>query len=334
MKRIRLKVNSIQKGIRPYITQYLGFLGIKPEDVGSFTYMPRITDEDGPSKLVDIDAAKDILMSLIHDKEGAVKIFVQVDSDTDGYTSAGILINYLKRRFPAATIMWALHSGKQHGVDLETVPADADLVFILDAGSNQTMEMKKLVEEGKKVIVLDHHEIVNEADFAARVCPIVNNQTSPEFTNKYLSGAGVVYMFIKWLDMTVFKDDNPLMHRDYLDLAAIGIIADAMNMTSLGNNYIAYYGLRNIKNKMIAAIAAKQGSGTMPRIKDVNKLTKIDVAFYIAPIINGVIRGGAPEDKEAVFKGMITSEDSSDYTREWRGVTYHETLWEMAAKSK
>ena len=247
MKRIRLKVNSIQKGIRPYITQYLGFLGIKPEDVGSFTYMPRLTDEDDPSKLIDIDAAKDILMSLIHDKEGAVKIFVQVDSDTDGYTSAGILINYLKRRFPAATITWALHSGKQHGVDLETVPADADLVFVPDAGSNQTLEMKKLVEEGKKIIVLDHHEIANEADFAARVCPIVNNQTSPEFTNKYLSGAGVVYMFIKWLDMTVFKDDNPLMHRDYLDLTAIGIIADAMNMTSLGNNYIAYYSIKNKK---------------------------------------------------------------------------------------
>ncbi len=332
MKRIRLKVNSIQKGIRPYITQYLGFLGIKPEDVGSFTYMPRATDEDDPSKLVDINAAKDTLMSLIHEKDSAVKIFVQVDSDTDGYTSAGILINYLKRRFPAAVITWSLHSGKQHGVDLETVPADADLVVIPDAGSNQTMEMKKLVEEGKKVIVLDHHEIVNEADFAARVCPIVNNQTSPEFTNKYLSGAGIAYMFIKWLDTTVFKDDNPLMHRDYLDLAAIGIIADAMNMTSLGNNYIAYYGLRNIKNKMIAAIAAKQGSGTMPRIKDVNKLTKIDVAFYIAPIINGVIRGGAPEDKEAVFKGIITSEDNNDYTREWRGVTYHETLWEMAAR--
>ena len=102
MKRIRLKVNSIQKGIRPYITQYLGFLGIKPEDVGSFTYMPRLTDEDDPSKLVDIDAAKDILMSLIHDKEGAVKIFVQVDSDTDGYTSAGILINYLRGGFPAS----------------------------------------------------------------------------------------------------------------------------------------------------------------------------------------------------------------------------------------
>lgn len=198
--------------------------------------------------------------------------------------------------------------------------------------SNQTVEMKQLVKEGKKVIVLDHHEMVNKADFAARVCPIVNNQISPEFTNKYLSGAGIVYMFIKWLDMTIFKNDNPLIHRDYLDLAAIGIIADAMNMTSLGNNYIAYYGLRNIKNKMIAAIAAKQGSGSMPRIKNPNQLTKIDVAFYIAPIINGVIRGGSQEDKETVFKGLITSVDDTDYVHEWRGITYHETLWEMATR--
>lgn len=332
MKRIRLKTNNIQKGVRPYINQYLGFLGIKPEDVNSFTFMPRATDEDDPSKLVDISWAQQTIVDWVNKTKGAGKIFVQVDSDCDGYTSAAIIINYLKRRFPAATIVWALHNGKQHGVDLETVPADADLIIIPDAGSNQTIEMKRLVEEGKKVIVLDHHEIVSEEDFAARVCPIVNNQASPDFSNKHLSGAGVVYMFIKWLDMTIFKDDNPLIHRDYLDLTAVGIIADAMNMTTLGNNYIAYYGLRNIKNKMIAAVVAKQSSGTMPRIKDANKLTKIDVAFYIAPIINGVIRGGSPEDKNAVFRGLITSMDENDYTREWRGVTYHETLWEMATR--
>lgn len=132
MKRIRLKVNSLQKGVRPYITQYLGFLGIKPEDVSSFIHIPRVIDEDDPSKLIDINAAKDVLLEVM-EKEKPV-IFVQIDSDTDGYTSGAILINYLGQRFPHATILWSLHSGKQHGVDLETVPADADLVFIPDAG--------------------------------------------------------------------------------------------------------------------------------------------------------------------------------------------------------
>ena len=50
-------------------------------------------------------------------------------------------------------------------------------------------------------------------------------------------------MFIKAMDEEYFANDP--IHRDYLDLTAIGIIADAMNMTSLGNNYIAYHGLNN-----------------------------------------------------------------------------------------
>lgn len=331
MKRIRLKVNALQKGIRPYITQYLGYLGIKPEDVSSFTYMPRCTDEDNPVNLNDISWAQQVLADWADKTKGAGKIFVQVDSDCDGYTSAAIAINYLSRRFPQAQISWALHSGKQHGVDLEVAPADADLIIIPDAGSNQYEEMRTLVGRGQSIIVLDHHEIVDADEFAHRVCPIVNNQASEGFSNKSLSGAGVVYMFIKWLDQTMFANDVPF-HRDYLDLAATGIIADAMNMTTLGNNYIAYYGLRNIKNKMLKAIIAKQAEGTMPRIKNAAKLTKIDVAFYVAPIVNGVIRGGSMEDKEAVFKGLIASEDSGDYTREWRGVIYHETLWQMAAR--
>ena len=156
---------------------------------------------------------------------------------------------------------------------------------------------------------------------------IVNNQTSPEYSNKSLSGAGVVYKFIKAMDKRYFNDDH--IYHDYGDLAAIGIIADAMNMTTLDNNYIAYWGLSHIHSKFIHELAVKQSRG----VKNPDHLTKIDVAFYIAPVINGVIRSGSQEDKEMTFGAMIDNEDTNLYEHTWRGVTKMETLWERAARN-
>lgn len=207
------------------------------------------------------------------------------------------------------------------------MPEDTDIVFIPDAGSNQFEEQKALFEKGIKTIILDHHEVSDMNSFQRTPAIIVNNQTSPEYPNKSLSGAGITYKFIKAMDKIYFSD-NHIFH-DYGDLAAIGIIADAMNMTTLDNNYIAYWGLSHIHSKFIHELALKQSRG----VKNPDHLTKIDVAFYIAPVINGVIRSGSQEDKEMTFGAMIDNEDTNLYEHTWRGVTKMETLWERAARN-
>ena len=323
MKQIKLKVNHLQRNItQSYIEQYLGFLGIARENVPSFINVPQESDQDKPLLLDNIEVAVQVASQKF--LEPNAHLFVQVDSDTDGFTSASIVIGYLKERYPDLQISYALHHGKEHGVELDKVPETATVVLIPDAGSNQYDEQEELIRQGRTVIILDHHEVTNFRETGAI---LVNNQTSPNFTNKSLSGAGVAYMFIKLMDETTFAGRAPI-HRNYMDLAAIGIIADAMNMTALGNNYIAYWGLQNIQNKFMYTLARKQERG----IKNPNKLTKIDVAFYMAPVINGVIRSGSMEDKETVFKALITKDDPTDYTRVWRGTTYHENLWEMAVR--
>ena len=203
------------------------------------------------------------------------------------------------------------------------IPSDRQIIFVPDAGSNNYEEQKVLIEQGKTVIILDHHEVDNYEDTGAI---LVNNQFSPDFSNKNMSGAGVTLMFIMLMDDMFFPSQE--IYKDYFDLAAIGIIADAMNMTALGNNYLAYHGLHGIKNQFIHEVAIRQAHG----IKNPNCLTKIDVAFYIAPVINGVIRSGDPEDKEAVFKAMSTENSTEDVVTTWRGVVRHETIYEYAAR--
>lgn len=321
MKQIKLKVNHLSRTSSvPYIQQYLQALGITK--VSSFINQPDNDDELDPFRLDHMRKAVEVAHDMM---SHPCKVFIQVDSDGDGWTSSAILINYIRRRYPQAEVAWRLHKGKEHGIIAETVPTDTNLVFVPDAGSNDFKEQQALYTRGIKVIILDHHEIEDKQKFQWSPSIIVNNQASPDYPNKSLSGAGVVYKFIKALDKTYFNDS---IYRDYGDLAAIGIIADAMNMTTLDNNYIAYWGLTHIHNKFIHELAVKQARG----VKNPDHLTKIDVAFYIAPVINGVIRSGTAEDKEMVFNALIDNEDTELYPHTWRGTTKTETRWERAAR--
>ena len=321
MKRIEMKVNHIKKDTTDYIADYLATLGITKENVDSFIGTPKDSDQDNPFLLTNMNQAVEkayynLIMPDAH-------MFVQVDSDTDGYTSSAVLINYIKRRFPHAKVTYALHPGKEHGIVPSFIPENATLVVIPDAGSNNYAEQKWVIESGKTLIILDHHEVNNYEDTGVI---LVNNQFSRDFSNKNLSGVGIVYMFIKAMDEVFFENDQ--IHRDYLDLTAIGIIADAMNMTSLGNNYIAYYGLHNIRNEFIKELAIKQSRG----IKNPEHLTKTDVAFYIAPVINGVIRSGAPEDKQMVFRALTEEGSTEIFNHEWRGKVTPESLYAHAVR--
>lgn len=142
-------------------------------------------------------------------------IFIQVDSDTDGYTSAAILYNYIKKVNSNALLTIRFHEGKQHGVIVDTVPENTSLVILPDSGSNQFEEHRQLKERGITTLVIDHHLTDRESEDAI----VINNQLSSLYPNKSLCGAGVVYKFCQYYDLKYgfnFADDD-------LDLVAVGL---------------------------------------------------------------------------------------------------------------
>ena len=326
MKQIVLKDKHLNRfTTQGYVADHLINLGIAPESVESFVERPQPGDELSPRLLDNMEAAAQLVYVCAH-TESFKNIFVQVDSDTDGYTSSSILIRYLQRRFPNCKIHWRLHKGKEHGVIVDTVPEECGLVIIPDAGSNQTEEHKQLVAQGKIVVILDHHEVNRFEPMENLV--LVNNQVSANFPNKDLSGAGVTYKFIQMMDEMFFED---VIYTDYADLAAVGIVADVMDMKSLDNNAIAYLGLNNIKNGFIKELMARQAY----RLGEKSYLTKNDVAFYIAPVINGTIRSGSPEDKEYVFRSMAGLFDpSEEFENNCKPETFDQRAVRLAANAK
>jgi single-stranded-DNA-specific exonuclease len=251
------------------------------------------------SKLKNINEAVDCLLKHLNNEN---RIFVQVDADPDGYTSSAMLINYLNKVFSnKAHIEWRLHEGKEHGVILDTIPSDVQLVIIPDGTSNQYDEYKILKEKGIDVLALDHHECEKESEDAI----IVNNQLSLNYSNKSFSGAGITYKFIKAIDERL-----NINHADYyLDLVAIGNIADSMDLRSLETRYYAYKGLKQLNNPLIKELFKAQEYSTK------GEINFITTSFYINPLINAAVRCGTMEEKLQMMKALLESKEQIYYSR-------------------
>ena len=273
------------------IEQILVNRGINKQDIGTYLNL----DDSvliSPYKLNNIELAANRLIRAILNQE---KIYVQVDSDCDGYTSAAVLINYLHRIFPATVknnISYGLHKKKEHGIAKNNIPSDCSLVIAPDSSSNENELHSELIKNGVDVIVLDHHSVDNyEYDGAI----IVNNQLSDKYDNKSLSGVGVVYKFCQVLD-NIIKCANA----DYfLDLVALGLVADMMDLRSFETKRLINKGCQNIINPFLVEICKKNSF----MMKD--KINPFTLSFYVAPFINAITRSGSDDEKILVFESLL-----------------------------
>lgn len=276
-------------------------------DIDNFMY-PTATCELDPYKLVNVEAAANKL--LYHLRRDSNILFI-IDCDADGYTSSSILWLYIKHIFPEAKLEFTVHDHKQHGLDdkVDWICDEArwDLVLCPDAGSYDVNEHRALGELGMDVICLDHHEQLYDengkpviSDLPSTI--VVNNQLSPDYPNKSLCGAGVVYKFCQVLDEILGIQQA----HNYIDLAALGEIADVMDRTNTETNYIMLEGLKHIHNEGFKTLIESQSfslkdKATSPYID----LNPTDIAFYIAPLINAITRVGSQKEKETLFYCFI-----------------------------
>lgn len=235
------------------------------------------------------------------------KIGIIVDCDVDGFTSATIIGQYLLEIKKELDIKWYLHDGKAHGLEehwQDIANENFDLLIIPDAGSNDSKYAKEIACQ---ILILDHH-IVEVESFAPNMT-VINNQISPKYKNKNLSGAGVVYQFCRALDEK-FGINNA---DKYIDLAALGICADMMSGLEIENQYFWKKGFAKINNFFFLSIARKQAysiTGKMDPSDEVifKALTPISVAFYVVPLINAMVRVGSKAEKERMLIAFLDGE--------------------------
>ena len=271
------------------VEQVLANRGIAPENVEHYL---NTTDKDILSPMLIMNIEEGVKVLIKHIAQGD-KVLVQIDSDCDGYTSAAALINYLNRLFPGfvqTNVYYRIHTGKQHGILLETIPEDVKLVIAPDSSSNDYEVHEELKSRGVDVLVIDHHE----ADKISENAVIINNQLC-DYPTKSLSGVGMVYKFCSYMDELLNVDYAD----DYLDLVALGMVADMMDLRDFETRHLITRGLENIRNPYFKGMVDKQAYS----LKD--GISPIGVAFYIAPYVNATIRMGTQEEKLMLFESML-----------------------------
>ena len=266
--------------------------GMAPEDVEHYLHTT-IDDILDPATIERIDEGVKMLISHIAQED---KIFIQVDSDCDGYTSAALLINYINTLFPGFAqnnIIYRLHEGKQHGLILDTIPDDVGLVIAPDSSSNDYEVHQQLYEKGVEVLVIDHHEAEKVSDYAC----VVNNQLC-DYPTKSLSGVGMVYKFCSYIDQIMGES----IADEFLDLVALGLIGDMMDLRDFETKELIERGLNGrIRNPFFRQMNKVQNYS----ITKAGGLNPFSIGFYIAPAINAMNRFGSASEKMLLFESML-----------------------------
>lgn len=272
----------------------------KNREVDNYKELLNISKESCHSPLL-LDNMDTVVIKMKEALKEQKKLHIIVDSDMDGITSASMLYLYLKQ-MGFKNITWNVHAKKIHGIFMEELEEfDFDILLVPDAGTNDLKNHALLSEMGKTVICLDHHEQEKITTNA-----IIVNPKACDYPNKEISGAIVVHKFCEAMD----KATGNSFADYYLDLVAIGAIADMMDTRVPETRYYCIEGLKKLNNPMLKALyeGGKFSIG--------NTLNIEGVQFYIAPLVNAVFRIGTKEEISLMFQNFIDTEQTmEDYKK-------------------
>lgn len=201
------------------------------------------------------------------------------DYDADGITATALLT--LALRSIHSPIIPIIPDRLDDGYGLskkaldDFAQAGAALVITVDNGIRAFEEAEYAKDLGIELIITDHHRPSNRLpDAVAVIDPKLADDPYP---NKHLAGVGVAYKLVRSL-ASIYKALDP---DDYLDLVAIGTIADIVPL--LGENrYLVKKGLSRLNSKPRQSIHSLLGTAGLSG----KKVTASDISFQIAPRLN------------------------------------------------
>ncbi|TVQ99402.1 MAG: single-stranded-DNA-specific exonuclease RecJ [Desulfovibrionales bacterium] len=211
------------------------------------------------------------------------------DYDVDGITSTALLLLFLQARGIAADYHIPHRQTEGYGLNRSGIETLADrgtgLLITVDCGISHLQEVGRAKELGMIVVVSDHH--LPGPDLP--VADAIMNPKIGECPCPNLAGVGVAFLLAAVLNRML--PGKHLDMRQFLDLVALGTIADIVELTGQ-NRILAKNGLAMLKEgKRPGIVALKEVCGYKPGAV----LDEDRVGFGLAPRINAAGRLGHAE---------------------------------------
>ena len=239
-----------------------------------------------PFLMKDMDRAVARIDRALSDGE---RIAIFGDYDVDGITATCIMVDYLKGR--GADVMHYIPRRIEDGYGLSCEAIEglrrggATLLVTVDCGITGVEEVAYAQSIGMDVVVTDHHECKETLPVAAAV--VDPRRTDCEYPFKHLAGCGVALKLVLALGG---PDREEALFSRYCTLAAIGTVADVMQMTG-ENRTIVSRGLASLdRSDFIGLHALLKEAGLAGR-----EISSVQIGFVLAPRINAAGRMGAAD---------------------------------------
>ena len=273
--------------LSPIASSLLARLGLtEPEEVKTFL-KPLLRNLSDPFELKNLDRAVHRLRQAMNSEED---ILIFGDYDVDGVTSIALFIGILQQfgTFPRYIVPKRLTEGyglSRVAIDRAIEKGRPGLLIAVDCGTNAHDEVAYLNQQGIDVIIIDHHTSTKEH---APDCLLVNphlcdNRNAPW---SELCSVGLVFKLIHGLFKQLRQEGDEtaleIQLKDYLDLVALGTIADLVPLRG-ENRILAKAGLRSLRN------SRRPGLNALFEVSGINigeEVSPFDVSFKLGPRIN------------------------------------------------
>ena len=217
------------------------------------------------------------------------RIAIFGDYDVDGITATCIMVDYLKSR--GADVLHYIPRRIEDGYGLSRDAIEglrkggATLLVTVDCGITGVEEVAFARSIGMDVVVTDHHECKETLPVA---CAVVDPRRGDcEYPFKHLAGCGVALKLVLALGG---PDREEALFSRYCTLAAVGTVADVMQMTG-ENRTIVSRGLATLdRSDFIGLHALLKEAGLAGR-----EISSVQIGFVLAPRINAAGRMGAAD---------------------------------------
>jgi single-stranded-DNA-specific exonuclease len=299
---VTTRLLSSELGIPSVVAGLLAARGFSTAEEASLFLNPRLASLRPPEEISGITRAAERLIAAVGSKE---RITLYGDYDVDGVSSLAILCRYLRAAGGIVECFIPDRAAEGYGLSAagvtrclrETLPS---LVVAVDCGTNSRAEAEHLRKAGCGLVILDHHE--PEAENASGACDaLVNPKLGSEF--HYLCSAGIVFKLCHAMQKA--SPVAGLELREYLDLVAVGTVADIVPL--LGENRILVRaGLRQLERSRWPGLHAllHVAGATAP-------YDPSDVGFKIGPRINAAGRLGSATEALS----LLLTDDANMATR-------------------
>ncbi|MBT8430033.1 MAG: single-stranded-DNA-specific exonuclease RecJ [Gammaproteobacteria bacterium] len=246
-----------------------------------------------PNRMAGLEQAVRLLSAAIREEK---RILIVGDFDADGATSCALAVLVL-RAFGHQAVQFLVPDRFKFGYGLtpEIVeharPYEPELIVTVDNGISSISGVAAARALGCQVLVTDHH-------LAGPVLPdaeaLVNpNLPDNSFSSKALAGVGVIFYVLiglrshlrasGWFDARGIPAPNMA---DYLDLVALGTVADVVPLDS-NNRVLVHQGLQRIRSGR-----CRPGISALLRIAGRNpaRAQTADMGFAVGPRLNAAGR--------------------------------------------